>query len=76
MVETGAAVVVVDNVVVTDNVVVVEVVSIVLSLVEAAGTGVVLSSELEELCIDSTILATALETLLSSEDVIKLLKHN
>ena len=52
-------------------VVVVEVVSIVLSLVEAAGTGVVLLSEIEELCIDSTILATAFETLLSSEDVIE-----
>ena len=71
VVETGAAVVVVDNVVVTDNVVVVEVVSIVVSLFEAAGTGVVFSSELEELCIDSTILATAFETLLSSEDVIE-----
>ena len=46
-------------------------VSIVLSLFEAAGTGVVFSSELEELCIDSTILATAFETLLSIEDVIE-----
>tara|TARA_B100000902_G_scaffold218067_1_gene207241 strand:+ start:1075 stop:1263 length:189 start_codon:yes stop_codon:yes gene_type:complete len=61
-------------VVVTGTVVVVEVVSTVLSLVEAAGTGVVFSPELEELCIESTILATAFETLLSSEDVIEVIE--